>query len=86
MLLFVRKDIDCDFKKDQQDQKEGRLVELESDKCTDNDRDVHDYDSLVGLGKKVLEGHSLVFFVPDKVVGIGNSVASKETKCCKEEA
>lgn len=86
VLLFVGKDIDHDFKEYQQDQKEGWLLELESDKCTDNDRDVHDYDSLVGLEKKILEGYSLVFFVPDKVISVGNPVASEETKCCKEEA
>ena len=78
--------IDYDFKEYQQDQKEGRLLELECNKCTDNDRDVHDYDSLVGLKKKVLEGDFLEFFIPDKVIGIGDSVANKEKECCKGEA
>ncbi len=33
VLLFVREDIDQDFKKDQKDQKVSRLFELKGEKC-----------------------------------------------------
>jgi hypothetical protein len=77
--------VDYDFEKDQQNQKQGRLFELKSDKRPDDDRDVHDKDSFVGLKKKVLEGNSLVFFIPYEVVSVRNPVAGKETECSREK-
>jgi len=79
------KDVDHDFQKNQQDQKQGWLFELEGNKCADHNGDVHDKDSFVRLKKKVLEGNPLVFLVPDIVIDKGNPMADKETKCCREK-
>jgi hypothetical protein len=86
VLLFVGKDVDHNFEKDQQNQKQGWLFELECDKRTDYDGDVHDNDSFVRLEKKVLESNPLVFFIPYEVIGVGNPVADKEKKHCREKS